>query len=117
MNKLPHSHGTCANVLLKSLPGNNQIQSVADAMRQLGDPVRLRIFWILCHCEECVINIAALMDMSSPAVYHHLKLLKDANLIVSRREGKEAYYRASDTELAGALHEIIENIAEITCPK
>ncbi|MDD6598560.1 MAG: ArsR family transcriptional regulator [Anaerovibrio sp.] len=31
------------------------------------------MFWILCHCEECVLNIAALLNMSSPAVPHHLR--------------------------------------------
>ena len=33
-------------------------------------------------CEECVINISAMMDMSSPAVSHHLRQLKNAGLIV-----------------------------------
>ena len=66
-------------------------------MKQLGDPSRLRIFWLLCHCEECVLNIAAIVNMSSPAVSHHLRLLKSSGLIVSRREGKEMYYRTADT--------------------
>lgn len=40
---------------------------IADVFHQLGDPKRVRIFWILCHCEECVLNLSELMDMSSPA--------------------------------------------------
>ncbi|MBR6931950.1 MAG: helix-turn-helix transcriptional regulator, partial [Bacteroidales bacterium] len=47
----------------------------------------IRIFWILCHYEECVVNIAAMMNMSSPATAHHLRLLKESGLIVSRKEG------------------------------
>lgn len=86
-------------------------------MKQLGDPSRLRIFWLLCHCEECVLNIAALVNMSSPAVSHHLKLLKSSGLIVSRREGKEMYYRTADTELAQVLHHTIEKLGRITCPE
>ena len=54
--------------------------------------------------------------MSSPAVSHHLRLLKASGLIVSRREGKEMYYKAADTEIVNSLHIIIENIADITCP-
>ena len=42
--------------------------------------------------------------MTSPAVSHHLRLLKGSGLIVSRREGKEMYYRTADTELAQVLH-------------
>ena len=82
----------------------------------LGDPTRIRIFWMLCHCEECVINISAMMDMSSPAVSHHLRQLKNAGLIVSRREGKEVYYKAADTEQSRLLHIMIEQVLKITCP-
>ena len=118
-DKLPHDHGhasTCDN-LLSHMPDAAAIQSVSDAMKQLGDPSRLRIFWLLCHCEECVTNIAAFMEMTSPAVSHHLRLLKDSGLVVTRREGKEMYYRAADTDLAQKLHLTIEEVARISCPK
>ena len=103
--------------LREQLPGENEIAGVSEAMKQLGDPSRLRIFWLLCHCEECVLNIAAIVNMSSPAVSHHLRLLKSSGLIVSRREGKEMYYRTADTELAQMLHHMIEKIGRITCPE
>ncbi|MCR5668280.1 MAG: metalloregulator ArsR/SmtB family transcription factor [Lachnospiraceae bacterium] len=114
---LPHDHGE-ENIeeLLSHIPEDSVIQSVSAAMKQLGDPSRLRIFWLLCHAEECVINIAAAVGMTSPAVSHHLKLLKSAGLITSRREGKEMYYKAADTELVNSLHHIIEKVGEITCP-
>ena len=117
--KLPHTHNDAEKEkkVIRSLPGVEEISRVAGAMKQLGDPTRARIFWLLCHAEECVINIAALMDMSSPAVAHHLKLLKDADLIVSRREGKEMYYRAADSDLVEALHHSLETVMDIACPK
>ncbi|MGI6012091.1 MAG: ArsR/SmtB family transcription factor [Ruminococcus sp.] len=114
---LPHDHGNNEQKIRQSLPSREEIAGVAEAMKQLGDPSRLQIFWLLCHCEECVLNIAALMNMTSPAVSHHLRLLKSSGLIVSRREGKEMYYRTADTELAQTLHHTIETIAKITCPK
>ncbi|MCR5022771.1 MAG: metalloregulator ArsR/SmtB family transcription factor [Lachnospiraceae bacterium] len=117
--KLPHVHNDeeKEKAVIRHLPGIEEISRVAGAMKQLGDPLRARIFWLLCHTEECVINIAALMDMSSPAVAHHLKLLKDADLIVSRREGKEMYYRAADSEMVDVLHHSLEAVMEIACPK
>ena len=99
------------------MPGAEEIATVAEAMKQLGDPSRLQIFWLLCHCEECVLNIAAIVNMTSPAVSHHLRLLKGSGLIVSRREGKEMYYRTADTELAQVLHHTIEKLGRITCPE
>ena len=114
--KLPHNHGNNEEKIREHLPGENEIAGVSEAMKQLGDPSRLRIFWLLCHCEECVLNIAAIVNMSSPAVSHHLRLLKSSGLIVSRREGKEVYYKAADTAQARLLHHVIEELVEITCP-
>ena len=101
---------------LTHMPSVENFQTVANICRQLGDGSRIRIFWLLCHCEECVINLSSMMEMSSPAVSHHLRQLKAGGLIVSRRVGKEVYYRAADTEQAHLLHHMIEQIMKIACP-
>lgn len=115
---LPHDHGNPrkAAFLKKQLVRERDFDAVADVFRLLDDSSRLRIFWLLCHCEECVINLSSMVDMSSPAVSHHLKQLKAAQLIVSRREGKEVYYRAADTDRAQMLHHMIEAMVKIACP-
>ena len=113
---LPHHHNETCEKMVGHIPDTETIGSVAETMKQLGDSSRPRIFWILCHTKECVANIAALVDMSSPAVSHHLKILKSAGLIVSRRAGKEMLYRAADTEIVRQMHLMIESLAEITCP-
>ena len=114
---LPHHHYDGEEVLFEHLPGDDTISKVAAVFKLLDDPSRLRIFWILCHCEECVINIASITNMSSPAVSHHLRLLKSSGLIVSERKGKEMYYKAASTQMVSSLHTTIESIAEITCPE
>ena len=113
---LPHNHGQNIENKLEKIPSVENFQTVADVFKQLCDGNRIRIFWLLCHCEECVINLAAIVDMSSPAISHHLKQLKSSGLIVSRREGKEVYYIAADTQQAQLLHDTIEQIMEMTCP-
>ena len=102
--------------LQESVETIGSFQTVADVFKQLSDSSRVRIFWLLCHCEECVINLSSIVGMSSPAVSHHLRQLKNSGLIVSRREGKEVYYRAADTEQAQLLHHMIEKMVEIACP-
>ena len=114
--RLPHDHGEGSEKVMERMPAEENFQTVAALMKQLNDPSRLRIFWILCHVEECVIDIASMTDMSSPAVSHHLRNLKASGLIVSRREGKEMYYKAADTDIAQKLHHAVEEIMEISCP-
>lgn len=115
----PHNHGerTKKEHLKDQLSRPATFEVAADIFKLLDDTSRLRIFWLLCHCEECVINISALVDMTSPAVSHHLRQLKAKGLIVSRRDGKEVYYKAADTETGRLLHQTIEQIIAISCPE
>ena len=113
---LPHDHGQNIEKVLNKMPSAEGFKDISFLFQQLGDPTRLRILWLLCHCEECVCNLAAAVDMSAPAVSHHLKLLKKSGLITSRREGKEIYYKLADSETAQLLHHIIEEMFRITCP-
>ena len=113
---LPHDHGKSLEHLLPHLPAPEDFQNLSELFRQCSDGSRLRLFWLLCHGEACVTNLSAMMEMSSPAVSHHLRQLKATGLVTSRREGKEVYYKAADTPAACVLHSAMERLMEITCP-
>ena len=117
-SKLPHAHdnqGKLENIE-SGLLQTERFETVADIFKQFSDTTRIRIFWLLCHTEQCVINISALLDMSSPAVSHHLRVLRNYGLVVSRRDGKEVYYKAADNRRVQLLHKTIEQVMSITCP-
>lgn len=116
--QLPHQHGRQPHTeeLHRELTNIEHFTAVSDIFKQFSDPTRVRIFWLLSHQEECVVNVAAMLDMSSPAISHHLRSLAESGLLESRRDGKEVYYRAADTEQTRLLHEIIEQVMKITCP-
>ncbi len=119
-NEILHMHSHHDGVTQphpEDFPKIQDFEITSALFKNLSDPLRIKIFWILCHYEECVTNIAALVDMSSPAVAHHLRLLKDSKLVVSRKVGKEVHYKAADNEAAQALHLMIEQMMEISCPK
>lgn len=103
--------------MAEQLSKAKDFEAAADAFKHLSDPTRIKIYWLLCHCEECVMNISAFVGMSSPAVSHHLSQMKASGLIVSRREGKEVYYKAADTKISGYLHKAIEDMLELACPE
>ena len=113
---LPHDHGTGTAALLEHRPSQKSFETVASEFQLISDSTRLSIFWLLCHSEDCVINIAAAAGMSSPAVSHHLRLMKQAGLIDSRKVGKEVYYRLADTKEAQLLHQAVDSILQIKCP-
>lgn len=114
--QLPHDHGQNIDKILEKLPSQDECIQVAETFKLISDGTRLRILWLLCHCEECVRNIAAAMEMSDPAVSHHLKLLRKSGLIVSRRDGKEIYYRLADSAQAQFVHHACEEMFQISCP-
>ena len=57
-----------------------------------------------------------MMEMSSPAISHHLKQLRTNGLITSRRDGKEVYYRVSDHASAQMLRQFVEKLVDQTGP-
>ena len=110
MVQLPHKHGESEQLqeLIEQLSALEQYQAVADIFKHLQDANRIRIFRLLCSCEECVINISAILGLSSPAASHHLRILNDAHLITSRRDGKEVYYKASDAPESILLQNLLK---------
>ena len=60
-------------------------QTAAQLFKYLSDPTRVRLFFILCHSEKCVIQLSECMEMSSPALSHHLRPLRAAGLFPAAR--------------------------------
>ena len=117
--ELPHNHNNEVPnpMLLEQLNDVQHFQIVSELFKQLSDSTRIRLFWLLCHCEECVLNLSAMMEMTSPAISHHLRALRNKGLVSSRRVGKEVYYKSANTEQSVLLHKMIERILMITCPE
>ena len=68
-----HEHSAETKELLEHRPSETAFIEAADTFGQLCDSTRLKILWLLAHSEECVSNIAVFIDMSAPAVSHHLR--------------------------------------------
>ena len=82
--------------------------------KALGDETRQRILQILQNDgEKCVSDLVEEFSVSQPTISHHLHFLKQANLVTSRREGKQIYYRlgkndAVDAESGVQMFEVIQ---------
>jgi ArsR family transcriptional regulator len=71
-----------------------QALRMASIAKALGDPVRLQLVDVLTkHAGKvCVCELVPLFDLSQPTVSHHLKVLRDAGIVGSERQGLWAYY-------------------------
>ena len=111
-----HNHTNNFEEIIKDIPTYEDVVIPAELFSILSDPTRLRILWLLCHTTECVLDIALAINMSSPAVSHHLKLLKSYDIITSKKVGKEMQYTLSDNKYSKLIHEMLDNMFNISCP-
>ncbi|HEX6460305.1 MAG TPA: metalloregulator ArsR/SmtB family transcription factor [Thermoleophilaceae bacterium] len=64
-----------------------------DGWTALGDPTRRAIFEQLAERPRAVVELAGVLPVSRPAVSQHLKVLKNARLVIDRREGARRIYQ------------------------
>lgn len=81
---------------INELPDDELIADMSDMFKIFGDQTRVKILMALESGELCVCDIAAVMNMSQSAISHQLRVLKQSNIVKTRREGKVVYYSISD---------------------
>ena len=91
-----HDHRDIIDSVTRDLPDDGLLCDLADLFKLFGDSTRTRILYALMEREICVCALADLLGMNQSAVSHQLKVLKNANLVRCRREGKTIYYSLAD---------------------
>ena len=84
------------NQVRDKMPQEESLYNLAELFKVFGDPTRIRILWTLNEAEMCVCDIAVLLNMTQSAISHQLRVLKQANLVKNRKEGKVVYYSLVD---------------------
>jgi DNA-binding transcriptional ArsR family regulator len=88
------------NTVRAALPGEQEINELADVLNLLGDPTRLRLLAALLEAGEmCVRDLAAATGQSESAVSHALRLLRAHRVVSVRRAYRMAYYRLDDAHV------------------
>ena len=98
---------------IAALATDEELTLTAETFRILADPTRLRIVDSLGRDELCVADLAAAVDSSESAVSHHLRHLRLARLVRTRRDGRLMYYRLDDEHVATLLAIGLEHVREI----
>jgi len=89
---------------------DQQINSI-DFAKALADETRQEIMSICCCTKVSVNEIAEKLAVSQPTVSHHLKVLKDANLVSAERQGKQVFYSVNQVQMAQACCKLSQDFA------
>ena len=75
-----------------------QTEVLADHLKALADPTRLRMLDLLAQQPEplCVCDLTAQFSQNQPTISHHLRLLREAGLIETEKRGIWSYYWVTD---------------------
>jgi len=88
-----------------------KISEASQLMEMLSQPARLRILCHLLEQEQSVLKLADLVKMSQPAISHHLKKLRDAGLVHTRRDAQTIYYSLKGKNVRA----VIETLHRLYC--
>jgi ArsR family transcriptional regulator len=99
---------TCPPLLAGPLDAR-EAESLANALKALADPARLRLLSLIQaqpSGEACVCHLTGPLGLTQPTVSHHLKVLLGAGLVEREQRGSWAYFRVVPRELR-ALRELL----------
>lgn len=109
---MPHDHEAILRKVRQELPTDELLCDLADLFKIFGDTTRIKILYALLESEMCVCAIADLLGMTQSAISHQLRILKDADLVGKRREGKTIYYFLSDDHVRTIVAQGFEHLIE-----
>lgn len=123
LNDIPHcefmhAHPDTIEKIKANMPDDDTLIDVAELFKVFGDSTRIKILSALSGgarspgAELCVCDISTAVGMTSSAVSHQLKILKNARLVRFRREGKTVFYSLADGHVNSILEQGFEHINE-----
>ena len=107
-----HAHTEQIDKVKAAMPEDSLLFELAELYKVFGDSTRIKILYVLFEAEMCVCDIATLIGASQSAVSHQLRLLKQANLIKPRRDGKTVFYSLADDHVRTIIDNGMEHIFE-----
>lgn len=104
-------HETISHVR-ETMHDEELVLDAAELFKVFGDSTRAKIICALAVAEMCVCDIAALLNMTSSAISHQLRILKHARIVRSRRDGKVIYYSLDDGHIKQLFDTAIDHLKE-----
>ena len=94
------------------IPDEETTYAISDLFKVFGDATRLKILFALEGGEMCGSHLAQYLGLTKAAVSYQLKMLRQHDLVRSRRDGKNVIYRLSDEHVRAIIDCAIEHVME-----
>ncbi|SRR6056297_1040330 len=88
------------------------VYELSETFKVLGDPTRIKILHALNEKELCVCDLSELLDMSSSAISHQLRVLRNNKLVKHRKEGRSVYYSLDDEHVMCLFGQGLSHVLE-----
>ena len=107
-----HVHEDIVEKVNDRMPAEDDLDDLADFFKIFGDTTRIKILYVLLCSEMCVCDLAQILNMTQSAISHQLRVLKQMDLVKSRREGKTIFYSLADGHITTILSQGLDHIQE-----
>lgn len=105
-------HEMIIDLLKKRELDQDVYQRLSDIFKALSDPTRLKIINALRIKELCVCDIQEAVGLSTSAVSHQLRILRNLDLVKFRKEGRQAIYSLADQHVLALFSQGLEHVLE-----
>ena len=105
-------HENTVEKVKESIPDEETLFILADFFKIFGDTTRIRILSALFAAELCVCDLSSILNLTQSATSHQLKVLRQANLVKFRRDGKSVFYSLKDEHVKQIIDTGLAHIKE-----
>jgi ArsR family transcriptional regulator, lead/cadmium/zinc/bismuth-responsive transcriptional repressor len=94
------------------MESDDNLFELAELFKAFGDSTRIRILHALSFSELCVCDLAQLLNMSSSAVSHQLRVLRGQKIVKYRKDGKNVIYSLVDSHVSTLMEQGLQHVKE-----
>ena len=105
-------HEDVVRTVRDKMPDEDVLYDLAEVFKVFGDSTRIKILYVLSESEMCVCDIAQLLNTNQSASTHQLRILKQNQLVKSRRDGRAVFYSLADGHVKTIMSQGMEHILE-----
>lgn len=112
INQCDGEHSHHIKDTIAKMPNIDTLFNLAEFFKVFGDSTRIRIMCALFQRDLCVCDIAAIVNMGQSAVSHQLRILRGANIVKVRKDGKQSIYSLDDDHIREIYRVGLEHMTE-----